>query len=92
MRPTEPYVEFSTRCVENLRECLVELREVVKIGLGKAVAIRGLQFFRQADDDFCTVFGPVVSFENLFADTLSQKPVTLNERPFESLLFFFRSL
>ena len=27
VRPAEPYVEFSTRCVENLREGLVELRE-----------------------------------------------------------------
>lgn len=66
--------------MENLRKRPVELREVVKIGLGKAVAIRGLQFLRQADDDFCAVFGPVVSFENLFADTLPQEPVTLNER------------
>ena len=72
MRPAEPDVEFSTRCVENLREGLVELREVVKIGFGKAVAILGLQFLCQTDNDFRTVFSPIVSFENLFADTLAQ--------------------
>ena len=40
MCPSEPCVAFSTRCVENLREGLVELREDVKVGLGKAVTIR----------------------------------------------------
>ena len=80
VRPAESYVEFSTHCVENLREGFIELRKVIKISLGKAVAILSLQLFRQADDDFSAIFCPVVSFENLFTDSLSQEPVTLNER------------
>src|SRR5574344_587712 len=67
---------FSTQRVENFRERLEKIEEIVEIRLGIALAVLGSQAFGQGLYDFKPVIGPAFPAEFLFGDALAQEPVT----------------